>query len=190
MRNARCSPSCIQNAARRMARRSPHQKHFRKGGERAHQQDWRLANGQPPDRYPPYPQQFDLHRGRGSGDNRRSQEHRAQLAQERPLSAIDGRLPTLIKGATFKGFLDARRAKRKRPCGPGRLYCLKCRAPKIPAYGEVEFEADTPKLGWLIGLCPDCGNLIRRRTSRLKLRDAAGNLIVRFRCETERLDET
>jgi len=106
------------------------------------------------------------------------------------LSAIDGRLPTLIKGATFKGFLDARRAKRKRPCGPGRLYCLKCRAPKIPAFGEVEFEADTPKLGWLIGLCPDCGNLIRRRTSRLKLRDAAGNLIVRFRCETERLDET
>jgi hypothetical protein len=106
------------------------------------------------------------------------------------LSAIDGRHPTLIKGATLKAFLDARKTKRKQPCGPGRLYCLKCRAPKTPAFGEVEYEASTAKLGRLIGICPDCENLIQRRASSLKLRDAIGTLIVRFRCETERLDET
>ena len=105
------------------------------------------------------------------------------------LSAIDDRQPTLIKGATLKAYLDGRKAKRRQPCGPGRLYCLKCRAPKIPAFGEVEYETHTPKRGRLIGICPDCDRLIFRLTSRLKLCEAAGNLTVRFRCEVERLDE-
>jgi hypothetical protein len=106
------------------------------------------------------------------------------------LQPVDDRQPTIIKGAIFKAFIDARKAKRRQPCGPGRLYCLKCRAPKRPAFGEVEYEADTPKLGRLIGICPDCERLIHRCASKHKLRDSAGDLTVRFRREAERLHET
>jgi hypothetical protein len=106
------------------------------------------------------------------------------------LSVLDGRQPTLIKGATLKAFIDARHANRRQPCGPGRMYCLKCRTPRIPAFGEVEYEPRSEKRGRLIGLCPDCSTLLQRRTTAGKIREAAGNLVIRFRCEAERLDET
>lgn len=76
------------------------------------------------------------------------------------LSALDDRQPALIKGRTLKAFIDGRSADRRQPCGPGRMYCLKCRAPKIPAFGEVEYEPKSEKSGRLIGLCPDCATLI------------------------------
>jgi hypothetical protein len=103
------------------------------------------------------------------------------------LVAIDSRQPILIKGATLKAFIDARKVSRRQPCGPGRIYCLKCRAPKTPAFGEVEYEAENKNLGSLVGLCPDCATIIRRRTSVRNMRSAAANLTVRFRCEMERL---
>jgi hypothetical protein len=106
------------------------------------------------------------------------------------LAAIDNRQPILIKGAALKAFIDGRRARRRQPCGPGRIFCLKCREPKRPAFGEVEYEADNGKLGRLIGLCPDCGTIILRRTSSRSVRDAAGDLGIRFRPSTEHLDES
>jgi hypothetical protein len=105
------------------------------------------------------------------------------------LSVLDGRQPTLIKGATLKAFIDARNANRRQPCGPGRMYCLKCRAPRTPAFGEVEYEPRSEKSGRLIGLCPNCSTLLQRRTSARKIQEAAGNLVVKFRCEAERLDK-
>jgi excisionase family DNA binding protein len=105
------------------------------------------------------------------------------------LVAIDSGQPILIKGAALKAFIESRRARRRRPCGPGRIFCLKCREPKRPAFGEVEYEADNGKLGRLIGLCPECGTIILRRTSERRLRDAAGDLGIRFRPSMERLDK-
>ena len=106
------------------------------------------------------------------------------------LVAIDARHPILIKGSVLKTFIDARRAGRRRPCGPGRIYCFKCREPKRPAFGEVEYQADGGKLGRLVGLCPDCGKIILRRSSALTARNAAGDLCVRFRPSTEPLSDT
>jgi hypothetical protein len=106
------------------------------------------------------------------------------------LPTIDSRKPILIKGAALKAFIDSRRARRRQPCGPGRIFCLKCREPKRPAFDEVEYEPDNRKLGRLIGLCPDCGGIILRRTSALRIRDAAGNLGIRFRPAVERLYES
>jgi hypothetical protein len=105
------------------------------------------------------------------------------------LVALDGRQPTLIKGASLKAFIERRNVARRRPCGPGRMYCLKCRAPKIPAFGEVEYEPKSETSGRLIGLCPDCSTLIQRRTSTRKIQQAAGDLVIQFRCQAERLDE-
>jgi hypothetical protein len=106
------------------------------------------------------------------------------------LATIDSRKPILIRGTALKAFIDSRRARRRQPYGPGRIYCLRCREPKRPAFDEIEYEADNGKLGRLIGLCPDCGIIILRRTSALRVREAAGDLKVRFRPQVERLCES
>lgn len=84
--------------------------------------------------------------------------------------------PIIIRGADFIAFLQKQRQSRKSPCGPGRLYCLSCKAPKRPAYGQVEFVADGPELGTLTGLCPDCTTVMKRRSSRRSLSNALGDL--------------
>ena len=49
------------------------------------------------------------------------------------LEPIDGQRPTVIRGDELRRFLTERRARAKQTCGPGRIYCLPCRAPKVPA---------------------------------------------------------
>src|SRR4029078_4917165 len=54
------------------------------------------------------------------------------------LGAIDGQRPTVVRGEYVPRFLSDRRALAKRPSGPGRIYCLPCRAPKVPALKMAE----------------------------------------------------
>ena len=49
------------------------------------------------------------------------------------LATIDDRKPMLFHGQTLATFLQAKRTKNKRPCKPGEIYCVRCRAPKVPA---------------------------------------------------------
>jgi hypothetical protein len=92
------------------------------------------------------------------------------------LAVVPGIHPTIIRGADFIAFLQKQRKSRKSPCGPGRLYCLSCKAPRRPAFGQVEFIADGPELGTLAGLCPDCTAVMKRRSSRKSLSTALGDL--------------
>src|SRR6476660_3578578 len=57
---------------------------------------------------------------------------------ERGLEAIDGLRPTVVRGDEIRRFLAERRARAKQTCGPGRVYCLPCRAPKVPAGNWAE----------------------------------------------------
>jgi hypothetical protein len=43
------------------------------------------------------------------------------------------------------------------------MFCLKCRAPKIPACNMTEYMPLTQASGNLKGLCPDCTTLMFRR---------------------------
>src|SRR5947208_14278428 len=52
---------------------------------------------------------------------------------EQGLRAIDGHRPTVVRGDEIRRFLGERRAHAKRASGPGRIFCLPCRAPKVPA---------------------------------------------------------
>src|SRR6478609_8832001 len=79
------------------------------------------------------------------------------------LTAIDGQRPTVIKGAELRRFLTDRRTRSKQTCGPGRIYCLPCRAPKVPAGNMAECVAAGDTIGTLCGICPDCGRMIYRR---------------------------
>lgn len=85
------------------------------------------------------------------------------------LPTCDGKRPMLILGRDLAEFLQRRRAKSKRPCKPGEMYCMRCRAPKCPAGDMAEYRRITERLGNLIGICPDCEGIMYRRASRAKL---------------------
>ncbi len=62
---------------------------------------------------------------------------------------------------------------RKRPCQPGQMYCFKCREPKAPALGMVEYAATNAVTGNLKALCETCGTFMHRRT---RLADIAAKM--------------
>lgn len=97
--------------------------------------------------------------------------------------------PTIIRGVDLIDFLKQRSISRKRPCGPGRLYCLRCKEPRRPAFHEVEFWPDGPRLGSLRGLCPSCTGIMHRRTSVARITAAAGDLRISFPHGDPRLGE-
>lgn len=96
------------------------------------------------------------------------------------LPSCDTRRPTLILGHELAAYLKARRTKNKRPCQPGEIYCVRCRAPKRPALDMAEYHPTSASLGNLIGICPDCEGMIYRRASRAKLPEIRGKLDISF----------
>lgn len=85
------------------------------------------------------------------------------------LRTVDNRRPMLVQGRDLVEFLLRRRMNKKRTCGPGELYCLRCRSPKRPAGDMVEFRPTTGNSGNLTAICPDCGCLIHRIVAAGKL---------------------
>jgi hypothetical protein len=92
------------------------------------------------------------------------------------LPTCDGKRPTLILGRDLVAYLQARRTKNKRPCQPGEIYCVRCRAPQRPAGDMAEYEPVTERFGSLKGICPNCEGMIYRRASRAKLPEIWGKL--------------
>ena len=85
------------------------------------------------------------------------------------LQPIDAQRPILIRGQNVRRFLTERRLRGKQACGPGRIYCLPCRAPKVPAGNMVECVTVADTIGTLQGICPDCNRMIYRRVNPQKL---------------------
>ena len=95
---------------------------------------------------------------------------------KRGLPTSDNKRPMLILGRDLVAFLQARRVKNKRPCQPGEIYCVRCRAPKIPAGDMADYQIMTDTLGNLIGICPCCESMMYRRVSLAKLEQVRGKL--------------
>jgi hypothetical protein len=110
--------------------------------------------------------------------------------REAGLKPVEGSSPPFFRGVDIIDFLKRRAEARKQPCGPGRMFCFKCKAPKRPAFDEIEFRPSTPKSGRLTGLCPNCATVMHRRVSLAKLRAAAGDLKLSMQCADSRLGET
>jgi hypothetical protein len=106
------------------------------------------------------------------------------------LESIDGQRPTVVRGEAIRRFLGERRTRAKRPCGPGRIYCLPCRSPKIPALKMAECVATGDTTGALQGICPDCGRMIYRRVNPQKIDAVRGDLDVTFTQAGSRIDDT
>ena len=108
----------------------------------------------------------------------------------RGLPISDNKRPMLILGRDLFAFLQARRAKNKRPCGPGEIYCVRCRKPQKPAGGMVDYRIITKVLGNLVALCPDCESLMNRRVSISKLARVRGDMEVRMPLGLEHIVES
>ena len=106
------------------------------------------------------------------------------------LPTIDDRRPVLILGLVLQNFLQERRKKAKQVCGPGKLYCVKCRRPKRPAFNAVDYIALSDTSGNLQGICPECETLIHRRVSRARLEAVAADLDVAFPEALQRIGES
>ena len=105
------------------------------------------------------------------------------------LPVCDRRRPILVMGSDLRTFLEARRTTKKRPCGPGEIYCVRCRATKVPAGGMVEYQPSTGTLGNLIAICPDCGSLMNRRVNVAQLSQFPREIAVPFAQAPQRVSE-
>lgn len=85
------------------------------------------------------------------------------------LSTCDSKRPMLVLGSELNTFHEKRRTKNKRPCLLSEIYCVRCRVPKKPAAGMVEYQAMTPTSGNLIAICPDCETVIHRCISKINI---------------------
>lgn len=105
------------------------------------------------------------------------------------LPVCDQHRPTLILGSALVEFLALKRARHKRPCGPGRIYCVGCKTPQRPAGDMADYQPSTATSGNLVGFCPQCDRMIYRRVSFARLDEAKGDLDVRIKQGQEHIVE-
>jgi hypothetical protein len=106
------------------------------------------------------------------------------------LATIDDRRPMLILGRELSRFLQERRQKAKQSCGPGRIYCVACRAPKVPAGQMADCTIVSALAGNLCGICPDCNRLIYRRVNLAKIEAIRDELEITFTQPPARIEES
>src|SRR5262245_31354553 len=106
------------------------------------------------------------------------------------LTAIDRQRPTLVLGSELIRFLRERRRQAKQTCGPGRIYCIACRAPKNPAGNVADCIPVATSAGNLCGICPDCDRMIYRRVNLGKIVAVQGDLEITVTQPQTRLRET
>ena len=61
-------------------------------------------------------------------------------------------------------YLKASAPKRHK-MRPDELYCLRCKCPRKPAFGDVDFTPDKQKSGLLTALCEECSTVTNKRIS-------------------------
>jgi hypothetical protein len=107
--------------------------------------------------------------GRGIAKFRSPQKHGSQPASAR---ADSHRRPAADSNPGWRAspLSDGSSGAGKAGVRPGRIYCLPCRAPKVPA-GKI---SDTIRS--LQGICPDCNRIIFRRVNPQKLAAVHGDL--------------
>jgi hypothetical protein len=96
------------------------------------------------------------------------------------LETVDNKRPVLILGRELAGFLRRRRVTSKRPCQPGQMYCVCCRAAKFPAAGMVDYRPINERIGNLGGICPDCNCMMYRCVSMARVEQVRGEMDITF----------
>jgi excisionase family DNA binding protein len=106
------------------------------------------------------------------------------------LAAQMDQRPHLIYGSDLVAFLKGRREANRQKCGPGHLFCLKCRKPRTPAGNALDYEPFAPTQGTLVGICPICESLMRRFVMRSRLEIVGREFRVEFSPPQDSLRDT
>jgi hypothetical protein len=141
----------------------------------------------------PNPRLVKVHRNYSAEDiSRRFGIHKNTVRNwlKQGLATIDDRRPMLILGRELSRFLRERRLRAKQTCGPGRIYCIACRAPKVPAGKMADCIPTGPFAGNLCGICPDCQRLIYRRVNLAKIDAVRGELEITVTQPRARIGES
>jgi excisionase family DNA binding protein len=101
------------------------------------------------------------------------------------LPAITDRKPHLILGEELIAY-RVRRKPAKATCRLEECYCLRCRAPRVPAGGMTDLIV-YGKTGNLAALCGTCLNPMHKRLSLKRLDDLRNILDVVIRQATARI---
>jgi hypothetical protein len=104
------------------------------------------------------------------------------------LRPIDDNRPALFQGAVARDFLVKRNAGRKRPCPPGTFYCFRCREPRQPALGMVDYVELRPGTGDLCAMCETCETSMHRRARMSALATTMPGIAVQIREAPSRLN--
>lgn len=105
------------------------------------------------------------------------------------LPTVDDTRPVLIHGHELRGYLLGKHKAAKRPCKPGTIYCFKCRQPRAPAFGMVEFTPRSAATGNLTALCSTCSTVMNRAARLALLAAIMPDLDVQIRVASGRLIE-
>lgn len=97
------------------------------------------------------------------------------------LPVIDAQRPAMVRGRDLIAFAEKRRSEARQKCPPGWFYCLRCRTPRPPALGMVEFVAGRGRVGNLKALCAACETVMNRRCTVGGIGAAMPNLEVTIR---------
>jgi RNase P subunit RPR2 len=106
------------------------------------------------------------------------------------LPVCDDRRPLIVLGSDLRTYLQAKRIRNKCPCGPGRIYCVRCRSPKVPAENMADYLPSTSTGGMLAAICPDCGSMLYRRVSLAKLASVRGAMDITVTQAHSRIGES
>ena len=97
------------------------------------------------------------------------------------LQPVDTNRPMLFQGGVVRAFQAKRNASRKRPGLPGTLHCFRCREPRAPAFGMLDYMATTALSGNLRAMCGTCGGMMHQCIRLADLPAKMPGLEVQFR---------
>ena len=85
------------------------------------------------------------------------------------LPLLKGQRPFLILGGALRHFLEDRAKAAKVPLKQDQLYCLRCKAGRVPMGLLVDCIPQTAKTARLLGRCGVCGGTCNRMISRSEI---------------------
>lgn len=88
---------------------------------------------------------------------------------KRGLPALKEERPFLILGHVLRDFLKRAEQDRRRPLGPGELYCLHCKSSTTPALGMIDYQPISETSGQIMAFCTYCEGECRRMIRRSDL---------------------
>lgn len=95
------------------------------------------------------------------------------------LPVMSSKKPYLLSGADIRDYLRAKNKAAKTPLKPNELYCLSCRAARVPHKLEVCISEISPKTWLLKGVCGHCGATSTRMVSSAKVHEFAQTLNIK-----------